>query len=157
MNNFNPQIDQSVYEYNLEKVLSVHKDAFARDFTFMDLASLLKQYNLFNDAELKSIYDIKNEDERIDKLFFLIVYKNKNVNEFLRLLKLRYQWLADKLKEDLDMLNSMDIQHENYFNKMRQLRKEIPRHIDYNVHRCEWVNNFEFFLNFFSFFSFSFK
>lgn len=130
----------SAPEYVLEKVLTLHKNEFVRDFVFMDVAELMKRAHLFTEVELQAIQMMENEKERIDKMFFLLIYKNKNIDEFLRVLRLRYNWLANQIEIDLKHLGEDGALPDDYFHKIRRLRREIPRHIDFNVHRCEYVS-----------------
>lgn len=135
--------NQIIHEYNVEKALDGSYNAFIRDFEFVDIVPALKRNNLFTDAELKSIQLLDTERERIDKMFFLIAYKNKNIENFLNVLRVPYDWLAIAIEDDLKTFNDNGVEEEFLFQKIRQLRKEIPRHMDYNVHRCEFVSNFD--------------
>lgn len=132
--------NQIIHEYNVEKALYGNDNAFIHDFAFADIAPTLKRHNIFTDAELKSIQLLDTERERIDKMFFLIVYKNKNIEDFLNVLRVSYDWLAIGIEDDLKIFNDNSVDDEFLFQKIRQLRKEIPRHIDYNVHRCGFVS-----------------
>lgn len=135
-----PPYDANVHEYLLEKVLCSRKDEFIRDFEIKDVAVDLKKNFLFRDDEIKEISAQKTTALRIEKLFFLIVYKNKKIETFLNVIRSQYDWLANPVQIDLKMLNDIGVEDEEYYKNIRRLRKEIPRHIDYNVHRCEYVS-----------------
>lgn len=140
MNQQSSSHNQSIHEYLLEKVLSTCKDEFIRDFDIRDVASLLKRAGIFKDEEIHEIVKESSPTARIEKLFFMVVYKNKNIEEFLRVIRMPYDWLANRIDMDLKMLYEIGIEQDEYYQNIRRLRKEIPRHNDYNVHRCEYVS-----------------
>lgn len=126
-------------EYRLEKVLAKRKDDFLRDFSFVDIRHDLEKSKILPYDDIRSINQLSTERERIEKLFFLITYKClRYLDEFLRILKEKYDWLASAIQGDIS--DHPPHSGDDYLDDIRELRKEIPRHVDYNIHRCESVS-----------------
>lgn len=130
-------------EYDREKVLSTCREEFITDFEFADIRKELETENVFSIKDLDSIRKMKNEEERIDRLLFLLVIKSqKQIDKFVGVLRKKYLWLADsiqeKLNEQLRIINARD--EDDYYEKILNLRKELPGFADGNIHRSEFVS-----------------
>lgn len=128
-------------EYCLEKILANRKNEFIVDFAFNDIRDDLKFYEILSDDDIKLIIQLNTERERIDKLFFFLIYKYiRCFDDFLRILKEKYDWLACAIQRDLREYTQYS--NDDYHEQIRDLRKEIPKHVDYNIHRCGSVSEF---------------
>lgn len=136
---------QCIYEYQLEKVLSTCKDEFVRDFDVIDIRHGLITNDIFTNDEIKEITSEQTNSMRIEKMFFLLVYKNKDLRTFMSVLSVNYDWLSRRIEETQRIVFEVGVDHEEYYNSIRRLRKEIPRHIDYNVHRHDYVSTISMF------------
>lgn len=134
-------------EYRVERILSQRKSHFIEDFTYADICRDLKNARILSDDELTAIRTMKIERERIEYLFFLLVYADNGAafNAFLNVLQDKYEWLAEQIRSD--WMRSLGRSHEmltddvvDYREAISRLRKEIPKHIDFNVHRCKFVS-----------------
>lgn len=126
-------------EYNIEKLLAIRKKDFILDFSFFDIVKDLERANVLSTGDLDNI-KLSPEKERIEKLFFYLIYRKANFYKFLNVLRLKYQWLAAHIELDLQSFIADGQPRDEYFDKIRRLRKEIPKHADLNVHRCAYVS-----------------
>lgn len=131
-------------EYDREFVLTLCRDLFIQDFDFNDVYKDLVNANVLPPSELEQIRSCKR-DEQIDRLFFLIVIRAEDIfREFVDQLRKTYSWLAVEIERKLHQLRmnhqGIVIRNEFYYEKITNLRKELPKFVDFNIHRCEWVN-----------------
>lgn len=134
-------------EYNIEKVLAIWKKDFILDFTFVDIAKDLERANILSTTDIDCIKVLKLEKEKIEKLFFYLIYRKTNFYDFLNVLRLKYVWLANNVEENFNRLNEAGQPSDEYYGKIRRLRREIPKHADINVHRCAYVSILGIMLN----------
>lgn len=129
--------------YRLEKVLCQRKSEFIDDFAYADIHRDMERGRILPSEKLNAIKKIRIDRERIEYLFFLLIYKASTAAfaEFSHILHEKYEWLADRIELDLRNLNRTDDTDEDYYEPIILLRKEIPKHVDYNVHRCKYVSS----------------
>lgn len=135
-------------KYLLEKVLSQRKNDFIEDFSYGDIHRDMESTRILPSEKLSIIRTMKFERERIEYLFFLLVC---NVGlcpfrNFLVILREKYEWLAERVQLDLDYVHDINLREDtaaddDYHDAIVRLRKEIPKHVDFNVHRCKYVRN----------------
>lgn len=106
-------------------------------FTDPDLArdnSVNYKPHLFTSDELD---ELEQENEhKLDKLFFLLKYKNKNPNDFMRPLQKNYDFLFDEWQVALKKPFIEDL--DEYRSCIRN--SQIPKNRDNIVHRLEYVS-----------------
>lgn len=139
-------------EYEKEYVLALCRDLFIQDFDFNDIYKDLVNANVLPLSDLELIRRSCRQDERIDRLFFLVVIRGENVfREFLDQLRKTYSWLAVEIERKLHELRmnqqEIVINNEYFYEKILNLRKELPKFVDFNIHRCEWVNTNSIYLS----------
>lgn len=134
-------------EYNIEKVLAIWKKDFILDFSFVDIAKDLERANILSTNDIENIKILKPEKEKIEKLFFYLIYRKTNFYDFLNVLRLKYVWLANNVEDNLNRLTEAGQPSDAYYEKIRRLRREIPKHADVNVHRCAYVSILSIVLN----------
>lgn len=126
------------------EVLRRYEQEFYVDFAFEDIERDLSE--LLEEDEINDIKRQATEQQRIDKLFFLLIYKKKysqNSNQFFNILKKSYDWLEEKLQNSLNLaVNDKLIQD------FRRTIKDIPNNRDLNIHRTNFVSIFNLFKNF---------
>lgn len=131
-------------EYRLEKVLCQRKNDFIDDFSYADIHRDLENSRILPSDMLSAIRTMKFERERIDYLFFLLVYNASTpaFSDFLHILKDKYEWLAERISSAvLESNRTVDaVTDDDYHGSIVRLRKEIPKHVDFNVHRCKFVS-----------------
>lgn len=133
-------------EYVREKVLSKCRDKFIADFEFGDIHRDLSNANVLPLTELDTIARSPSKEEQVDKLFFLLVIRGDDTyNAFKFQLRAKYGWLLRAIEaiesEEQSEYQIRDYQSRNY-GKIRDLHKELPKFVDYNIHRCELVMQF---------------
>lgn len=131
-------------EYRLEKVLYRLRNDFVEDFSYADIHRDLESSRILPSEMLSAIRTMKFERERIEYLFFLLVFNASApaFNEFLHILQDKYEWLADRLRSAVHESNRTGdtVTDDDYQESIVRLRKEIPKHVDFNVHRCKFVS-----------------
>lgn len=136
-------------EYRLEKILCKRKNDFIDDFSYADIHRDMESSRILPSEKLSAIRMMKFERERIEYLFFLLVY-NASIpafHDFLHILGDKYEWLAEKIRSDYvqDENRTEDTAtDDDYHESIVRLRKELPKHVDFNVHRCKFVSKMWF-------------
>lgn len=132
--------------YRLEKILCQRKSDFIEDFSYADIHRDMESNRILPSEKLSVIKAMKFERERIEYLFFLLVY-NASVSafdDFLHILRDKYEWLAERIRLDyvhnLNRTEDTATDSGDYHESIVRLRKEIPKHVDFNVHRCKFVS-----------------
>lgn len=131
--------------YRVEKVLCERKNDFIDDFAYADIHLDMESSRILASDKLSAIKTMKTERERIEYLFFLLVYSASAsaFNDFLNILRDKYEWLAERIRLDFEhaLTRADDIATDgDYHEPIVRLRKEIPKHVDFNVHRCKFVS-----------------
>lgn len=131
-------------EYDREKVLFTCTDAFFTDFACNDIRRDLEADGVFTIPDLDAIYDTRqSEVEKIERLFYMLVIRDQTkLERFSNVLRKKYSWLADLV--ELQLRNHIRLgsarNDDQYYEKIRNLRTELPGFTDNNVHRCEYVS-----------------
>lgn len=129
-------------EFIHEKVLSLSRSEFLVDFDISDVYRDLENRNVLKLNDLKAIQRCSGKEEKIDMLFFLLVIRGKNAfDSFLYILKASYSWLSQAIEQRLPeerATNSHEYGDAN-LESILKLRKELPKFVDFNIHRCELV------------------
>lgn len=128
-------------EYQHEKILTLCRDEFFEDFDFDDV----EKSNVLPFSDLKAISRCMTKEDRVDKLFFLLVIRGQTAfQSFLCELKKNYPWLATKIERYLNTEQAYNNINENYpddyCSRILRLRKELPKFVDFNIHRCDLVS-----------------
>lgn len=132
-------------EYRLEKILYQHKNDFIDDFSYADIHSDMQRNKILPPEMLSAIKTMKLERERIEYLFFLLVHQASSsaFTNFILILKDKYEWLSERLYQDFHRMESNNATtDDDYHGPIARLRREIPKHVDFNVHRCKFVSTF---------------
>ena len=120
------------------EVLRRYEQEFNVDFAFEDIERDLSE--LLEEDEIRDIKKQTTEAQRIDKLFFVLIYKKKysqSPNQFFNILKKSYDWLEQVLQKSLNpAVNDKLIQD------FRRTIKDIPNNRDLNIHRSNFVSIF---------------
>lgn len=140
-------------EYVREIVLSKCRDKFIRDFEFNDIHRDLSNANVLPLAELDMIARYASRDDLVDALFFLLVIRGDEVfNAFKYQLRAKYDWLYQGIERAEHIIRDVAPSDLEYHDKLVELRKELPKFVDYNIHRCDLVSGPRFVDNLFAFF-----
>lgn len=130
-------------EYIHEKVLCLSRFEFLDDFDINDVYRELENRNILKLNDLKEFQKCSGKEEKIDMLFLLLVIRGKSTfDNFLHILKTSYSWLSLAIEQrlrDERATHSHDYSDANFENILK-LRKELPKFVDFNIHRCELVN-----------------
>lgn len=128
-------------EYVREKVLFKCRDKFIRDFEFTDIHRDLSNANVLPLTDLDMIARNSTRDDQVDALFFLLVIRGDDVfNAFKYQLRTKYDWLYQDIERAEHIERDITTSHLEYWDKLLELRKELPKFVDYNIHRCDLVN-----------------
>lgn len=125
----------------IQQALYRLRHLFQADFKFRHIRSYVEEY-IFSREECDQIMDVQDLNDQTDYLFFLLIYKNKNIENFIEKLAIMYDWLADGINQFLstdfwDNLCSM------YSKQIHTLSNDVPKHFELNVHRLEYVSVFK--------------
>lgn len=130
-------------EFIHEKVLSLSRSEFLDDFEINDVYRELDNKNILKLNDLKEMQKCSGKEEKIDMLFFLLVIRGKTTfDNFFHILKTQYSWLSVAIEQ---RLREERAAHSNDYGdasleSILKLRKELPKFVDFNIHRCELVN-----------------
>lgn len=127
-------------------VLQVEKD-FHEDFCFKDVAKEMERVKVFNADECRSIMQEATEEERTEKMLFLLMYKkNKDqIETFKQVLLKDYDWLSEKFDQPV-------INDENFWAYEKCFRESnIPNNRSGVVYRTDLVSHLNYFFAFISF------
>lgn len=131
-------------EYVREIVLDKCRDKFINDFDFGDIRRDLANASVLPLTDLDKIMRSKPGAEQIDNLFFRLVIRGDDAyNKFKYQLHAKYGWLLRAIEvAEAEVQNERDMNNLllPYKGKVIELIKELPRFVDYNIHRCELVN-----------------
>lgn len=130
-------------EFMHEKVLSLSRSKFLDDFEINDVYRELENRNILKLNDLKEMQKCSGKEEKIDMLFFLLVIRGKKTfDSFLNILKTPYPWLSLAIEQRLREENAPHLHDYGDANldSILKLRKELPKFVDFNIHRCDLVN-----------------
>lgn len=130
-------------EFIHEKVLSLSRSDFLDDFDINDVYRELENRNIFKLNDLKEIQRCSGKEEKMDMLFFLLVIRGKNTfDNFLHILRATYSWLSLAIEQRLreERASHAHDYGDANLESILKLRKELPKFVDFNIHRCELVN-----------------
>lgn len=120
-----------------QEVLVRYGDQFQRNFDFDDVLYDVRRYVL-SDAECADILSHASDEERCDKLMFVLSTATHRLGDFINAIEEKYEWLAQRMR-----LALRDVSKDGELELMRQqieeLRNHIPRLEARNVQRKEYV------------------
>lgn len=122
----------------IQQALYRLRQLFHADFRFRHIRPHVEEY-IFTREECDQIMEVQDLDKQIDYLFFLLIYKNKNIDNFIQKLSIMYDWLAKRLNTFLSN-DFWDDTLALYSNRMETLSNDVPKHFELNVHRLKYVS-----------------
>lgn len=131
-------------KYQFSELLYILYDSFCADFSLIDVRQEVKREEILTTEEINEIVSEISTETQIDKLFFILIYKNKDVDHFMRIIHDTYNWITE---------NWSRIRREDYndssINFYRECLRnsEIPKNRDSLVHRLKYVCFFFGFLS----------
>lgn len=126
------------YDYELIDILYYYKNEFIKSFEFIDVQLETTDY-IFTHTESHAILNnTKDKSEEIEKLFFILKYARKDVANFLEAIKIKYYWLYNDIA-DAKKNKHIDQNLRNYQRAICNLRDDLSKHTDSNVHRLDYV------------------
>lgn len=102
------------------------QNEFERDFLFRDIGEMQDCLTRNEFVEIRSLLD---EKDKIDKLFFTLIYIKKDPWPFLRHLKHSYQWLYEYI------VNSRS---DKWISDYRKAIHDVKIN-DWNIHRTRYL------------------
>lgn len=124
--------------YITQQALYRMRKSFVEDFSFVDVRKDMEGL-IFSHDECETLMELKENDKLVDKLLFLLIYKKKNVHDFIGKLWFKYEWLANGVNQRLDD-NFWDSICDKYNDQIESLSGDVPKHFEMNVHRTEYVS-----------------
>jgi cell division septum initiation protein DivIVA len=76
-----------------------------------------------------------DENAQTDRLFFILIYKKKELKPFLDALQSDYSWLCEKIKNCNERNDQLILKYESAIK-----HSDIPKNRDMNIHRCKYVS-----------------
>lgn len=122
-----------------EEILFRWEDDFAEDFEFVDIQLEAMATILFTELECNTVLSYTTRREQVKKMFNTLVDGRKNLNIFIDVLSEKYDWLAQKLRREVER-EERSVEMESYRTQVNNLRSELPKHLDLNVKRTKHVS-----------------
>lgn len=124
--------------YNNQEVLGKFEEIFQNDFDYDDIQDFMQDF--LTQHEIQQLrYEITPE-AKIRKLFFILSYHEKKIQDFLKYIKVQYDWLEENLRSALSNQDKRDLEIDIY----RKALKDIPHNGELSVYRCDIVSKFLF-------------
>lgn len=108
-----------------------YQDELSKDFTLRDILPLIQNY--ISKTELMEINRLPEELQKIEKLFFILIYVKKDVWPFLQILeKSGYDWINKAI------INCV-LNGDKWITDFKKAIQDIPNNKDWNVHRTQYL------------------
>lgn len=137
INYFELQDKKMLTVYKDEEILGAYEDWFHNegDFDIDDVKERLQEF--LTAEEYKEVFAEPDNKSKIQKLFFIVIYKKKRISDFLGIFQGIYDWLADHLKYAIETKTTLS----NFpIDAYRKAIRDIPNYDDSIVHRCGFVS-----------------
>jgi hypothetical protein len=104
------------------------QDEFNKDFSFRDIVPELE--TLITKPQYRELSNITNEEERINKLFFIFIYIRRDVWPLIECIKKSYRWLYNEV---------LTSKGDKWITDYRNAIQDIPNNRDWNIHRTKYL------------------
>lgn len=105
-----------------------YQNEFNEDFLFRDINPEMQ--DCISKNELREIVKLPDEEQKIERLFFMFIYMKKDVGALISRLKNSYRWLHDKI-----LLTKED----KWISDYRKAIQDVPNNQDWNIHRTSYL------------------